>query len=120
MRIKEVKRPWGAFRQFTANEPTTVKVITIEPGGELSLQFHNDRSEFWRVLSGRPTITIGKKIIKAKEGDEFLIGKKKHHRISAGKAKVSFLEIAFGSFDEKDIVRLADKYGRAGKEDPKK
>lgn len=112
MRIKEVKRPWGAFRQFTANEESSVKIITIEPNGELSLQYHNDRSEFWRVLVGRPTVTIGTKVTKAKEGDEFLIGKKKHHRIKAGKTKVVFLEIAFGAFDEKDIVRLQDKYGR--------
>lgn len=112
MRIKEVKRPWGNFRQFTANQESTVKVITIESGGELSLQYHNGRSEFWRILSGKPTVTIGDVVTVAKPGDEFLIPKKKKHRIKAGKGGAAFLEIAFGSFDEKDIVRLADKYGR--------
>jgi mannose-1-phosphate guanylyltransferase/mannose-1-phosphate guanylyltransferase/mannose-6-phosphate isomerase len=112
MRIKEVKRPWGAFRQFTANEQSTVKIITIAAGGELSLQYHNDRSEFWRIISGHPTVTIGEKVTRAKAGDEFLIAKKKQHRIKAGKDGAMFLEIAFGAFDEKDITRLADKYGR--------
>jgi mannose-1-phosphate guanylyltransferase/mannose-1-phosphate guanylyltransferase/mannose-6-phosphate isomerase len=113
MRIKEVKRPWGAFRQFTSNETSSVKIITIAPGGELSLQYHNDRSEFWRIISGHPTVTIGGETTRAKPGDEFLIGKKKQHRIKSGKTGAMFLEIAFGVFDENDIVRLADKYGRA-------
>lgn len=112
MKIKEVKRPWGNFRQFTTNESTTVKIITIAPGGELSLQYHTERSEFWRILSGKGTVTIGKKVVPAKPGDEFLIPKKKEHRIKSGKTGLTFLEIAFGAFDEQDITRLKDRYGR--------
>ena len=106
------KRPWGEFRQFTRNEPTTVKLITVEPHQELSLQYHKNRKEFWRILSGSGIIQIGDEKIPAQKGDEFVIEAEQNHRISAGAKQIVFLEIAFGDFDENDIVRIEDKYGR--------
>ena len=107
------ERPWGNFKQFTFNETSTVKIITVNPGEELSLQYHKSRSEFWKVLKGTPQVIIGEKKIEAKEGDEFFIPEEINHRITAGESEVEILEIAFGNFDEKDIVRLEDKYGRS-------
>jgi len=107
-----VKKPWGCFEQFTHNEQTTVKIIFIEKDSSLSLQYHKNRSEFWHILSGFPTITIGDKKIDAKPGDDFLIEKMVHHQIEAKEDPVQFLEIAYGDFDENDITRLEDKYGR--------
>jgi len=107
-----VKRPWGQFEQFTQNEKTTVKVISINKDSSLSLQYHNHRTEFWHILSGIPFVTIGKKHIEAKPGDEFVIEKETLHQIEAKDSAVRFLEIAYGDFDEDDIVRVKDKYGR--------
>jgi len=106
------KRPWGSFERFTQNESSTVKIITVNAGEELSLQYHLKRSEFWKILSGNPTITAGEKIIEAKAGDEFFQLAKQNHRIQAGATETRILEIAFGQFEEGDIVRLEDKYGR--------
>jgi len=112
MQIISVQRPWGEFRQFTHNEQSTVKIITVSPNEELSLQFHNKRREFWKVLRGEPVLTIGEEIVHAKEGDEFEIGEKVKHRIKGGPTVVQILEISLGEFDEDDIVRLEDRYGR--------
>lgn len=109
------KRPWGEFKQFTHNEPTTVKIITVNAGEALSLQYHKHRKEFWKVLSGTGTMQIGDKKIPAEKGTEFIIEPMQQHRISAGDEPMEFLEIAFGDFDENDIVRLEDKYGRLNK-----
>ena len=108
-----IKKPWGQFEQFTHNEVTTVKIITVNPGGALSLQTHANRSEFWRVISGSPVVTIGERASEAKPGDDFFIEKSEKHRLAAKDTPVQILEIAYGKFDEKDIVRLEDKYGRA-------
>lgn len=113
MDIKEEQRPWGSFRRFTLNEPSTVKLVHVDAGKQLSLQYHNDREEFWRILDGDPTIIIGENETIAKEGDEFFVPKKTHHRIRANQNNVRILELAFGAFDEQDIVRLEDSYGRA-------
>jgi len=105
-------RPWGKFERFTQNEVSTVKIITVNPHEELSLQYHHKRSEFWKVLSGKPMITLGDKVVEAHEGDEFFRAVEQKHRIQAGADTVTILEIALGEFDEKDIVRLEDNYGR--------
>ena len=112
MNIKNDKRPWGSFRQFTENEASTIKTISVDAGQRLSLQYHEKRSEFWCVLSGNPQVTIGDRVEQAKPGDEFTIPIQTIHRIEALDNKVEILEIAFGEFDENDIVRLDDAYGR--------
>ena len=113
MKTLIVKKPWGQFEQFTHNEATTVKILSVNPGGSLSLQKHDHRSEFWRVLSGHPIITIGEKVVTANPGDEFMIEKLQSHRLAAKDDAIQILEIAYGNFDEEDITRLEDNYGRA-------
>ena len=109
---KEV-RPWGEFERFTLNEQSTVKIITVKAGEELSLQTHEHRDEFWRVLKGSGVVHIAGKDNAAKDGDTFFSPRQSEHRIMGGPEGIVFLEIAFGDFDENDIKRLADKYGRA-------
>lgn len=109
-----INKPWGEFRQYTqGGEPVTVKTISVKNGGALSLQFHSKRTEFWRVLSGNPTVTVGDQTMRAKAGDEFTILPKAIHRIAAENGDAEILEIARGDFDENDIVRVEDIYGRA-------
>lgn len=106
------ERPWGNFERFTLNEKTTVKIVTVRPGEAISLQTHRQRDEFWRVLSGSGTVTIGSETQGTKKGDTFFGKRGQEHRIEAGKEDLVILEIAFGDFDEQDIARLEDLYGR--------
>ncbi len=105
-------RPWGSFIEFTKNEPSTVKILVVKPGEEFSLQYHENREEFWYVLSGNPTVIIGDKEFSAKEGDEFIVKKREKHRVSAKDIEARILEVSLGEFNEDDIVRIEDKYGR--------
>ena len=107
-----IEKPWGSFRQFSLNQLSTVKILHIKEGEEFSLQNHTHRAEFWRILKGQPIITIGDKKLLAKEGDEFMIPVKINHRATAKDGDVDILEISFGKFDEGDIKRIVDKYGR--------
>ena len=106
-------RPWGGFERFTLNEKTTVKIITVNAGESFSLQTHERRDEFWRVLSGSGVIHIGDIDNDAHVGDTFFSPRHIEHRVTGGFKGLTFLEIAFGDFDESDITRLEDKYGRA-------
>lgn len=112
MNPETTKRPWGSFTRFTNNEPSTVKLLYVNHGEVLSLQYHNKREEFWKVIKGNPEITIGDEVVGAKEDDEFFIATGVKHRISAPENNVVILEISKGEFDESDIVRIEDKYGR--------
>jgi mannose-6-phosphate isomerase-like protein (cupin superfamily) len=113
--VYKEERPWGSFERFTKEVPSTVKIITVNQGEAISLQYHRHRQEFWRIIHGRPMVTIGEHEFSAGSGNEFFIDKHVRHRIAAPVNTVVFLEIAFGRFDEDDIVRLQDRYGRTAK-----
>ena len=112
MDIYEEKRPWGSFRRFIHNIPSTVKILTVNPKQELSLQSHNKRSEFWRVISGSGFFQINDSKKEIKKGDEQFISLGSKHRMSASDEGLEVLEIGFGDFDEEDVIRYEDKYGR--------
>jgi len=106
------ERPWGDFVEFTKDEKTTVKIVTVRAREALSLQSHSSRDEFWHVLSGEGKVEIDTKTEDVVPGKEFFIPRRTKHRLSAGDTPLSVLEIAFGDFDESDITRFDDRYGR--------
>lgn len=107
-------RPWGLFERFTLNELSTVKILTVKPGQSLSLQKHHNRDEFWHIISGAGTATLGNTELPAVAEKQFFIPRGTLHMMRAGDAKeVKFLEISLGEFDEHDEERIEDKYGRS-------
>lgn len=109
--LKDV-RPWGTFERFTLNEKSTAKIITVNEGEAFSLQTHDRRDEFWYIVKGTGNVRVGDKESEAHEGDTFFIPRHTEHRASGGLHGMTFLEIAFGEFEESDIHRLEDNYGR--------
>jgi mannose-6-phosphate isomerase len=113
-------RPWGHFERFTLNEKCTVKLIYIEGDKRLSLQYHNKRAEFWKVVKGPVKVQIDKDIKLLQTDDCITIPAKTVHRMigdgdsndSSGNSSAIILEISTGEFDESDIVRLEDDYKR--------
>jgi len=106
------KRPWGKFEKYIENKDCTVKLHFIEPDQEWSLQYHKERDEFLKIIQGKAEVTIDDKKIIANENDEFFVPRETKHRIKAKDKLVKVLEISIGNFDEKDIVRIEDKYNR--------
>ncbi|MFH0712063.1 MAG: mannose-6-phosphate isomerase [archaeon] len=117
--MKKIVRPWGNFLEFVKNRECTVKILRVRAFGELSLQKHNRRREMWYFLSdGWASFARGQKsevrTQKFKKGDVLEIPKGSLHRLFSKGGRVEVLEISFGTFDERDEVRLEDKYGRVG------
>ncbi|MQA97787.1 MAG: cupin domain-containing protein [Streptosporangiales bacterium] len=111
-RIVRDERPWGAFERYTLNEPCTVKVLTVEPGGTLSLQRHAHRDEMWVVLDDGAVVEVDGRRSEPGVDARVFIPAGSTHRLSSAGPRVRVLEIAFGHFDEDDIERLDDAYGR--------
>jgi mannose-6-phosphate isomerase len=110
-----VEKPWGRFEQYTHNLPCTVKIITVAPGGSLSRQYHQMRDELWVVLDPGARVELGEEVLTPEPEEKLFIPRRTVHRLSAGgENPVRILEISFGEFDEEDIVRLEDVYGRIG------
>ncbi|GAA2623835.1 phosphomannose isomerase type II C-terminal cupin domain [Actinomadura fulvescens] len=106
------ERPWGRFERFTLNERSTVKIIHVAPGQRLSLQRHRHRDELWVALDRGAVFEVAGQRIVPEVGERVLIKAGDTHRMGSSGPAVRVLEIAFGEFDEDDIERLEDAYGR--------
>jgi mannose-6-phosphate isomerase-like protein (cupin superfamily) len=99
--------------KFHENKPCTVKLIYVNPNSRLSLQYHANRAEFWQVVKGTAVVDLDDETFILNEGDSIEIPKKARHRLGSIDGGCVVMEIAYGKFDERDIVRLEDDYRRA-------
>lgn len=109
-----VSRPWGAFKSIHSGKRHQVKVITVRPGEQLSLQKHFHRSEHWIVISGIAEVMCDDRKIFLYEQESTFISVGAVHRLSnPGKIPLEIIEVQLGAYlGEDDIIRLEDAYGR--------
>ncbi len=112
---RTVHRPWGSYTVLEDGEDCKVKRLVVRPGGVLSLQRHQRRSEFWVVISGRARVRVGDDTEDRMAGQTVVIPAGALHRLeNPGSEDVHIIEVQTGSyFGEDDIERLEDIYGRA-------
>lgn len=113
MKVHSERRPWGRFEKFHENKPCTVKLIHVDPDSRLSLQYHKNRTELWKVIRGTAFVQLEDDSLILGEGDTLVIPRKAKHRLGARAEGCVILEITYGRFSESDIVRIEDDYKRA-------
>jgi mannose-6-phosphate isomerase len=111
-----VKKPWGWENRFAITDKYLGKVIHIDAGEMLSLQYHRQKDETVFVVSGVMELEL--------EDDH---GRMQTHRLTPGESRrilpgrkhrmigaeaCEFFEVSTPEID--DVVRLEDKYGRQG------
>jgi len=111
---RRVHRPWGWYESIDSGANHQVKILTINPGGRLSLQSHKHRSEHWVVVRGTAQVTLDKDVRQVSENESIYVPAGMVHRLeNPGKTPTQIIEVQTGSyFGEDDIVRLEDIYGR--------
>lgn len=112
--MEREQRPWGYYQVLADEADHKVKRICVHPGCRLSLQRHRHRAEHWYLLAGEAAVTLDAREIPLRAGGAVDIPTGAAHRIAnGGTGDVVFIEVQTGdSFDEGDIERLADDYGR--------
>lgn len=107
-------RPWGSFESIVKDNCYQVKKLVIKPGGQLSLQKHQFRSEHWVVVSGTAQVIKGKDKIKLGTNESIYIHKNTLHSLkNDGKKDLIIIEVQTGTYlGEDDIERVEDIYGR--------
>jgi len=113
--VRRVPKPWGHELVFAETERYAGKILHIEPGHRLSLQYHERKDESLYVLSGEVYLSIEvdgqMRELKLGPGETYRIRPGTRHRMRAE----SVCEIVEVSTPElSDVVRLEDAYGRAG------
>ena len=111
---KIYERPWGSYETLRIENNYQVKVLTINPGGRLSLQKHFKRAEHWVVVAGTPTLTVNDQTRVYHVNESIHIPQEAIHRIeNFGTETAKIIEVQIGTYlGEDDIVRFEDIYGR--------
>ena len=109
------ERPWGYFCVLADDEQHKLKRIVVYPGKRLSLQRHRHRDEHWTIVSGEARMTVDGREFTLQRGQSVDIPRGAFHRVlNPGESELVIVEIQTGdSFDENDIERVEDDFGRA-------
>jgi mannose-6-phosphate isomerase len=117
-------KPWGHEDIFAVIDGKYVgKIIHVTAGGSLSLQYHLEKEETISVLAGTAEIEYGPAADDLTSqhfgpGDTIHLPPGAVHRITAI-TDVTFAEVSTAQPGwREDVVRLEDKYGRAGTSAP--
>jgi mannose-6-phosphate isomerase len=109
------ERPWGNYTVLYSDETCQVKKLVVNPGKRISLQSHKFRAEHWFVVRGQGITQLDGAEIILNPGDSIDIPIESKHRISCNsEMDLVFIEVQTGSsFEEDDIVRYQDDFGRS-------
>ena len=111
--VTRVEKPWGYELHWARTDRYVGKVIHVNAGHALSLQFHNIKDETIFLWSGRLEFEIreGRKtrIWEMKPGEPVHISPGTVHRMTAVE-DCDIIEVSTPELD--DVVRLEDRYGR--------
>src|SRR5919197_3410856 len=118
---RRVDKPWGYELIWAATDAYAGKLLFVKAGESLSLQFHREKDESWLVQSGRAKLELGsagdpvlnQEVIGP--GASFRFRPGTVHRLTALE-ETTIVEVSTAQLD--DVVRLEDRYGRAGTSEP--
>jgi mannose-6-phosphate isomerase len=116
----KVDKPWGHELWWALTDAYAGKILHIEAGHRLSLQFHVRKDESAYLLSGRLLLIKGGSeddlgTIELGPGDVWRNEPGEVHTIEAIE-DCDVLEVSTPELD--DVVRLSDSYGREGTSTP--
>jgi mannose-6-phosphate isomerase len=118
---RKVEKPWGYEIWWARTERYVGKLLHVKKGESLSLQYHRVKEETIRLQAGllllETAAAEGLPLarLEMKPGDVFHIVPGTVHRMT-GLEDCDILEVSTPELD--DVVRLEDRYGRAGTSKP--
>ncbi len=113
-------KPWGHEKLFATGEHGYVgKLITVDAGQSLSLQYHREKDETIGIVSGEATFEHGPSEDRLlsrtmRAGDVVHLPPGVLHRLTAVSDVTSRSRPRPGPGWREDVVRLSDRYGRDG------
>ena len=119
--IRHVPKPWGHETIWAHTDRYVGKILHINAGHALSVQYHNVKDETVYLLSGELRYWVGEEgssdltDMHLTRGDAFRITPGTIHYMEAI-TDVDVLEASTSELD--DVVRIKDRYGREGTSAP--
>jgi len=117
--VKRVPKPWGHEIIWAHTERYVGKILHINAGHALSVQYHERKDETVYLLRGelKYWVKVGDAMqdMHLREGDAFRITPNTIHYMEAV-TDCDVLEASTPELD--DVIRLKDRYGREGTSAP--
>ena len=114
--VEIIDKPWGRELIFANSELYLGKIIEIDAGRRLSLQYHPRKDETLYVARGEVEAEIGRRgeptdSVRLRSGDCLRLRPLTVHRFTAVGADAQMVEVSTAHPD--DTVRLSDDFGRS-------
>jgi len=114
IRGRHVPKPWGHELIWAHTDRYVGKILHVNRGESLSLQYHQQKDETIRILTGAIDFEYGhddepRATVRLTAGDGWHIPPGLRHRMTAVE-DTDILEVSTTELD--DVVRLEDRYGR--------
>ena len=114
---RRVEKPWGHEMIWAEGGPYLGKILVIEPGKRLSLQYHEAKDETILVQEGtlRLHLADDEGVVKVEDlasGEHRRVLAGRTHRFEATTERVTLVEVSTPEID--DVVRVEDDFGRSG------
>ncbi len=109
-----VDKPWGYELRWATTDRYLGKVLHVNRGEALSLQYHVRKDESILVASGSIDLELEDRVYRLGPGDTAHIPPGARHRMTAIE-DCDIFEVS--TPDIEDVVRLDDRYGREGTSD---
>jgi mannose-6-phosphate isomerase-like protein (cupin superfamily) len=117
--VQRVPKPWGYELIFAKTGRYVGKILHINRGESLSLQYHEMKEETLFVVGGELELTVeldgDRRVIPLRAGEAFHIPPRLIHRMLAIE-DTDVAEVSTPELD--DVIRLEDRYGRTGTSAP--
>ena len=109
-------RPWGDIHMVVRNQPCSVDLTHVKPGGRASLHSHQVRSELFHFIDDGAILEVDGEIHHPKAHEEFMMHPGMKHRFWAEDRSFRILVVSFGKWTVEDQYRHEDDYGRKGQQ----
>lgn len=113
--IRRVEKPWGYELIFAHTERYVGKILHVNSGQALSLQYHEVKDETLYLTDGEVELQVEENgnLVRTllRGGDSYRIQPFTKHRMIAGDHGCDIIEVSTPELE--DVVRLEDRYGRA-------
>ena len=106
------ERPWGHYKVHGKGDNWALKTLHVSPDQATSLQTHARRDEYWMLVSGEAIVVRDEAMLPLLPFQLFHVTKGAKHRLIGGPAGCIVVEVMQGDYDENDITRIEDNYGR--------
>jgi quercetin dioxygenase-like cupin family protein len=111
--MERVNKPWGYEEIWAKTDKYVGKLLHINSGQKLSLQFHRYKTETILVVDGVLTVETDQMKLVLNKGETYHVEPGQIHRFCCDK-EINFVRLIEVSTPElNDVIRLEDNYGRS-------